>query len=281
MNRNWVVKVLRERLGIEMRRIPTVPPAAPVRSELPKSTVQFQVDEEFHSIYARGVEKSASGVPNAQQRLYNLVGFLGFTAGVEGLTAECGCFRGLSAYVMNHYLRNADPQFRGHGFHIFDSFQGLSEPAPADRIDDPSIPVGGAPRKAGMFSAPLEDVRATLDEFPEIGFHPGWIPESLEEAPPGPYRLVHVDLDLHDPTKDAIEFFWPRLATGGVLVCDDYGSIRWPGARTAVEEFCSAQGVPLLSLSTGQAVLLGRSVNFPTVDATAPSEVRRKAPATR
>lgn len=44
------------------------------------------------------------------------------------------------------------------------------------------------------------------------------------------------------------------------MVCDDYGSVRWPGAGTAVDNFCSASNVPLLRLASGQAMIFGPRV---------------------
>ena len=183
------------------------------------------------------------------QRLYNLAQMVEFTSGVPGLVGECGCYRGLSSYLLSRYLQAEEPSYDGASLHVFDSFQGLSPLGDHDTKRDPRV-------AAGMFAASLGEVRQTLADFPGITYHPGWIPESLTGAPDGPYRLVHVDLDLHDPTRAALEFFYPRLAPGGALVCDDFGSVRWPGARTAVEGFCSETGARLLRLSSGQALVM-------------------------
>jgi hypothetical protein len=47
---------------------------------------------------------------------------------------------------------------------------------------------------------------------------------------------VHIDVDLYQPYVDSIEFFYPRLLDGGVMVFDDYGSAGFMGARKAVDE---------------------------------------------
>ncbi|MEA2972503.1 MAG: O-methyltransferase [Actinomycetota bacterium] len=224
---------------------------------LSKSTLLFELDDQFQAILADGASRAGAG-PTGDgegsvrviQRLYNLAQCVDFTAGVKGLVVECGCYRGLSSYVLSRYLAAEDPAFTGASVHVFDSFEGLSPLGDHDTKRDPRV-------QAGMFAASLDVVRQTLADFPDITFHPGWIPASLAGAPLGPYRLVHVDLDLHDPTRAALEYFYPLLAGGGVLVCDDFGSVRWPGARTAVEDFCSETGARLLRLSSGQALVLG------------------------
>jgi hypothetical protein len=44
-------------------------------------------------------------------------------------------------------------------------------------------------------------------------------------------------------------------ATGGVIVCDDYGFASCPGARRAIEEFFADKPEKPLALLTGQAVI--------------------------
>ncbi len=65
--------------------------------------------------------------------------------------------------------------------------------------------------------------------------HPGWIPERFADVGDQSFAFVHVDVDLYEPTRNSLEFFWPRLAPGGILSCDDYGLTQFPGARQAVD----------------------------------------------
>ena len=51
------------------------------------------------------------------------------------------------------------------------------------------------------------------------------------------FALIHIDLDLYEPTRNALEFGWEKLSDGGSLICDDYGFITCPGATRAVDEF--------------------------------------------
>jgi len=68
----------------------------------------------------------------------------------------------------------------------------------------------------------------------------GWIPDSFGEEHAGrAYAFVHLDVDLYEPTKASLEFFYARMPQGGVIVVDDYASATFPGARLAVEEFLS------------------------------------------
>lgn len=200
-------------------------------------------DAAYDQIYRDGLLATrTSPVPlKRRERFYSLVQLLRKTLPLQGLVAECGCFRGLSSYLMCCELKRADSRFDGGSYRIFDSFQGLSEPRAEDAVDD-SDPEAGNLRqmtRRGQFAAPLEDVREALSAFPRIAYFPGWIPDAFPAETESRYRFVHVDVDVHQPTRDCLEYFYPRLVPGGILVCDDYG---WPGARKAIDDFSARTG---------------------------------------
>lgn len=192
---------------------------------------------EYNGLYDRGLEVTkTSPIPESRRdRFQELVTCFGNTAGVLGNIAECGSFRGLSSFLLCNYAKKEDAQFLGKGYEIYDSFLGLSAPSEKDTANEETSHM-----KAGHFSASEDVVKNTLSEFPEVTMYPGWIPEAFDKNSTTQYRFVHIDVDLYEPTLASLHFFWPRLSVGGMIVCDDYG---WPGAKTAVEEFCSENGI--------------------------------------
>jgi len=236
---------LRALTGVELHR-----PAAPRVANQQKQRWADPTFDELYEIAAR-TSSHPHVAGSRPDRPYNLAQLLCMTAGIDGMVGECGCYKGMTSLLLCHYLRHQDDSFRGGGFHVFDSFEGLSVPTPEDVVADGRF--GGDP---GEFASSLADVRRVLGDFPDVGFHAGWIPDCFADTPAGRWRLVHVDVDLYQPTADALAFFFPRLAPGGVIVCDDYGFKAWPGARNAVDEYAQARGARLLRLSSGQAVLL-------------------------
>ena len=212
-------------------------------------------DPAFDNSYLAGVmATNTAPVPlRRRDRFRFLVSQLERTLALEGRVAECGCFQGLSSYVMCSRLRAHQPSFDGSGYEIYDSFQGLSEPTAEDTdATDKSEATERAlaNMKPGKYAARLENVRRSLSAFARISFHPGWIPSAFPAGDGNRYRFVHVDVDLYQPTRDSFDYFWPRLVPGGVVVCDDY---NWPGAKRAVEEFCAKSGVEFSTTPVGQA----------------------------
>ncbi len=202
-------------------------------------------DAQFDNLYLAGIQASGtSPVPlRRRDRFRFLVQLLERTQALTGMVAECGCFRGLSSFLMCSSLKRIEASFSGSGYRIFDSFQGLSAPRAEDAPGEGSAEFEQLKEnmQPGKYAASLETVRRCLAAFPAIEYFPGWIPQAFPQADSGRYRFVHVDVDLYQPTIDSFEYFWPRLVPGAVMVCDDY---NWPGGKRAVEEFCAKAGVP-------------------------------------
>ena len=62
--------------------------------------------------------------------------------------------------------------------------------------------------------------------------------------------------ELYESITDCLEFFYPRLVPGGVLVFDDYGFVACPRAKAAVEDFFRDRPEVPIYLFTGQAAVI-------------------------
>jgi hypothetical protein len=248
------LKKIARSAGFEVRR---------VHGERYEKNMLYEADIHYHALRAKGL--AITGTPDGKtksiEKQYNTIQFLRLVQFMEGCIAECGTFRGLGSFMFCHTLRETNPGYDGSSFHIFDSFEGLSKPTERDLIQDARAgSQGTAYMAAGSFQAGLDHVRRALSEFPAIEFHKGWIPECFKGLPELRYRFVHIDVDLYEPTRDSLEYFYPRLREGGVIVCDDYAHLQWPGARKALDEYCDPKGIPILRLTTGQGVIVRRGV---------------------
>jgi hypothetical protein len=80
-----------------------------------------------------------------------------------------------------------------------------------------------------------------LKEFSFVKTYNGWIPKRFKEVDDKSFSLVHVDVDLFAPTFDTVDFFFPRLVKGGAIICDDYNSSQFPGAKDAWDKYFKNQ----------------------------------------
>ena len=83
----------------------------------------------------------------------------------------------------------------------------------------------------------------------------GFIPDTFAGLNSEKIAFVHIDLDVYKSILDSLQFIWPRLSLGGIIVFDDYGFATCPGARVAVDEFFYTKKCHPLCLSTGQALV--------------------------
>jgi hypothetical protein len=114
------------------------------------------------------------------------------------------------------------------------------------------------PWSAGDLSTDETTLRRNLSRYDSIAVLPGWIPKRFDEVEDHQFRVVHIDVDLYEPTRDSLEFFYSRLVQCGVIVMDDYGFATCPGATRAAREFASHHGVGILHLASGQGVIMKR-----------------------
>lgn len=164
---------------------------------------------------------------------------------VPGATVECGSRFGKSSFFLLSALAEAE---RTH--HIFDSFAGLSESTQEDAARD-----GIKAWEAGEMSVDESVARRQLASFPQVQFHKGWIPERFGDVDGEAFALVHIDVDLYEPTRDTLEYFWPRLSPGGVIASDDYGLATCPGVKRAFDEFFATRPEHPLPLPSGQIIV--------------------------
>jgi O-methyltransferase len=218
--------------------------------------VGADVEPAYRALYSEACVLTGSSPFPARRALRhrNLVRlFRQVTAAVEGEVAECGCARGLSFLQLCLVYRETRPEWSGEGFHIFDSFEGLSAPV-AEDLGVPGAPdaaIAHANMVQGHFAFALALVSGNVQSrFARVELHPGWIPQSFEGQPERTYSFVHLDVDLYEPTRGGLEYFVPRLAKGGMIVTDDY---NWPGAKKAFDDFCGDAGLAVQVTETSQA----------------------------
>lgn len=159
--------------------------------------------------------------------------------GVPGDTAECGAFKGAASWLICKVNKENKKFNRNH--HIFDSFEGLSEPGLNDGIH----------WVKGDLSFSEDAIKKNLKEFQCVSYYKGWIPERFDDVRNVKFCFVHIDVDLYQPTLDSLEFFYERLNDGGIIICDDYGFTTCPGVTKAVDEFFLDKPEKMISMSGG------------------------------
>lgn len=164
--------------------------------------------------------------------------------------AEVGVFRGGGSRFMSLAMERGGVGVRP--IHCFDTFEGHAAEDIHGGKDDSVVHV---PEKFGNTS--LAEVRACLADRPMMHFHQGRIQDTAHEVESLRFGLVHLDVDLYEPTLFGLDFFYRRLAPGGMIIVDDFDCTTCPGTRQAVDEFVGAgAAVTVLALLSAQCVLV-------------------------
>jgi len=199
---------------------------------------QFQID----------YQRLSPGNPYSQDRKWTVREFVKLSNDLPGDMAECGCYEGATAFFMAQASTSGT-------LYLFDSFQGISSP----EIRDQNHRADVTEWVKGDLSSSEKKLHANLAPFDSVSVLPGWIPERFNEVAERRFRVVHIDVDLYQPTHDSLEFFYPRLVEGGVIIMDDYGFLTCPGAKMAADEFSRSIGAQVLHLPTGQGLIFRRA----------------------
>ena len=171
---------------------------------------------------------------------------------LPGDTAECGVFNASSSILICEAIAR-------HGYqkthHLFDSFEGISAPGEKD----------GEYWAEGNLTCAEEVALKNLEPWKDcVQSWKGWIPDRFDEVADREFCFVHIDVDLFDPTKDSLEFFYPRMVEGGIIVCDDYGFETCPGATEAFDRYLADKPEAMLPLPSGGGFFIkGREVAEP------------------
>ena len=64
----------------------------------------------------------------------------------------------------------------------------------------------------------------------------GWFPKSTEKMKSEKYVLVYIDTGLYAATYNGIQYFYPRLCRGGVIMIPHYQDENMRGIRAAIDD---------------------------------------------
>lgn len=163
------------------------------------------------------------------------------TSKLGGSMAEVGVYRGASARL----IREADPV---RELHLFDTFEGLPETNDSDMVQH----MGKFEK--GQFACSLEDVQQYLAGSNHLHFHKGLFPATAESVESDRFSFVHSDVDIYDSSRAVLEFFYPRMIPGGILLSHDFVSCAGP--HRAIIDFFEARPEPIIELPGDQAAIV-------------------------
>jgi len=167
---------------------------------------------------------------------YSIFATVERTAKVPGDVAEVGVYQGGSSKLI------CEAKGARH-LHLFDTFEGLP---PRKDIDPVYF-------SKGKFACSIESVRQYLGSYSDVSFYQGFFPRTATPVSDRRFSFVHLDVDLYESTRSCLEFFYPRMSPGGVIMSHDYFAA---GVKAAFDEFFTDKPEPIIELAGDQCMVV-------------------------
>lgn len=165
---------------------------------------------------------------------------------LPGNVVELGVFKGASLARLLTYreLLESPASRQVVGFDSFGVFPPQEEAADAAFIEEWEAEAGFG------YSASVIESFLHAKHFRNFDLVAGdvikTVPSFLRSNPHFRIALLHLDLDVYEPTRAMIDLIYPRIVHGGIVMIDDYAAT--PGASRAIDEFLLNRRHRLLKL---------------------------------
>jgi O-methyltransferase len=242
-----IVKNLANAAGYKVRRTGELPPRSPgIRhSEVfPLATYcPWLADEEFKQLY----ETVKNNTVVDLYRCYELWQLVSEASKLQsGDLIEIGVWRGGTGALIAKKCQLAGIQGT---VYLCDTFKGVVKAGPLD-ADYTGGEYANTSRETVLELCQilkLDRVRVLEGIFPD---------ECGDALSHHCFRFCHIDVDVYQSARDIVEWIWPRLLAGGIIVYDDYGFYDCAGITQFVnEERCKADRIVTHNLN-GHAVVI-------------------------
>lgn len=213
-----------KKMGYEIKKTPL--PIAPGYEKIESSYSTYapwSTDIEFKRIYDIIYPYTMVDI----YRCYELWQLISQVKKVNGAIIEVGVWKGGTAGII---CKKAEIENLDKKIYLADTFKGVAKASEKDERykggehSDTSIKIANN----------LLYNKLNLANFKILeGVFPDETAQLIDE---NVFSFCHIDVDTYDSANDIIDWIWPKLMIGGIIVYDDYGFIGTNGVTRFVNE---------------------------------------------
>jgi O-methyltransferase len=202
----------------------------------------WKSDKQFQSVY--GAIKKYTKVD--LYRCYELWQLVEESAKVPGALIEIGAWKGGTGALI---AKKAALSEIDASVYICDTFEGIVKAGENDNYF----------KDGDLSDASAEEVEHLLNLF---GVTKGKVltgifpEETAHKVTEEKIRFCHIDVDVYQSAKDIVDWLWPRLSVGGIVVYDDYGCGSCEGIVRYVQEEKTKNDRIVMHNLNGHAVII-------------------------
>jgi lipopolysaccharide transport system ATP-binding protein len=221
-------------------------------------SMDFMGDPKFRSAYARGMDSGhkiigGSGLVKdlkTNWRVAICCWLAAYAAKLEGDFVECGVNTGIDSLAVCEYL---DFNKTGKNFWLLDTFEGAKK----EQMSEEEVVAGRLSESQANYYPCYEVAQENFSGFPGAKLIKGVIPNSLAQCDSiHQVAYLAIDMSIAIPERAAIEYFWPKMAPGGIVIFGAYGWAPFRPIKRSIDAFCKANGVEVILIPTGQGLLI-------------------------
>lgn len=190
------------------------------------------------------------GVPDVRWRAHICVWAAHHALRREGDFVELGVNTGILSSMIckaTDFAREKDRKF-----YLFDTFTGIPGAGASAHEAENIARLNAAHFERDVHAVATEAFR----DVPSARLVRGTLPGSLAEVSIERIAYLSIDLNSAAPEIASAEALWPKLAPGAIVVLDDYAFEGHEEQYEAWNAFCRARGLMVLTVPTGQGVIL-------------------------
>jgi hypothetical protein len=201
--------------------------------------------------FARAYAAAAATKPwqgfTLQWRTYIVCWFAGLVKDLEGDFVECGVNTGAYSRAVIEYIDFASLPKK---FYLLDTYEGLVK----GQITE-AEKKAGIDKYLGSYRSVYEEVKKTFEGF-NVSIIKGMVPDTLPQCTASKICYLSIDMNVVEPEIAAINYFWDKVVSGGVIILDDYGFPQHVNQKVAFDNFAKSRNVSILTLPTGQGIII-------------------------
>ena len=199
-------------------------------------------DVEFLNVYERIKKNTLVD----KYRCYELWTLLGQCKDIEGDVLEVGLWRGgTSGIICKRFSQINDKK----QIFLCDTFTGVVKATSKD-----SEYYGG--EHADTSEEMVESLLGQLETNNYIILKGTFPDETASYVKSNKFSFVHIDVDVYQSAKDILNWVWPKLSVGAIVVFDDYGFNSCGGITELVNEYIGTPGSLIVHNLNGHAIMI-------------------------
>jgi O-methyltransferase len=179
-------------------------------------------------------------------RCYELWQLVKQSTHIEGDILEVGVYRGGTGCIMARAAEHRAP-----AKHVFlcDTYAGIVKAGPQDTVFK-----GGELTDTSVDL--VKDLVARL-ALPNVAILQGIFPDDTAAAVSDrQFSFCHIDVDVYQSAREVLDWVWPRLSFGGIIVFDDYGFSTCAGVTKLVNERIGQMNATTIHNLNGHAIMI-------------------------